>query len=433
MTATPSPADRPAQLDAIVGTSSVAVSAALPAVVQLFLRHADLRMLAVVDDGHRPVGAVRDVEMRGLLYNPYGHALMRNPEFARTVARYVRPCPVVDADQPLAVMLEAHARDTEGEGIILTRRGRFYGTLHARALIDLAARREIDIARERSRRGERIRAAGTAFSGEIEGLSVGLSTLAGEVQRFAGVVAARAGATRRDAMSVGAAADQTVDALDEIAVRGRELAAATDRIARDIADARTLRSAAQTRVTQASAGVQRLSSIALAIDDMLALIQSITKRTNLLALNAGIEAARAGEAGRGFAVVAGEVKGLAMQTASTAHDIARHVGAIHDMIDGTVRGQEAIAESIAAIATLSDSIDDTIVSQNQATLTIAANVEQSVCAGRDITVRTTQIDGNAAMLHDDAALLGDMSGDLAGAAARLHARTRAFIAEVADA
>lgn len=55
--------------------------------------------------------------------------------------------------------------------------------------------------------------------------------------------------------------------------------------------------------------------------DAIALIKGITKKTNLLSLNAAIEASRAGEAGRGFAIVAGEMRKLAEQ----CKDITEHV------------------------------------------------------------------------------------------------------------
>jgi methyl-accepting chemotaxis protein len=55
--------------------------------------------------------------------------------------------------------------------------------------------------------------------------------------------------------------------------------------------------------------------------NIIEIINTISEKTNLLALNASIEAARAGTAGKGFAVVALEISRLADQTASSVKEI----------------------------------------------------------------------------------------------------------------
>lgn len=61
-------------------------------------------------------------------------------------------------------------------------------------------------------------------------------------------------------------------------------------------------------------GAQDIARITSVIDDL-------SFKTNMLALNASVEAARAGEAGKGFAVVADEVRQLAQLSAQAANDI----------------------------------------------------------------------------------------------------------------
>ncbi|WP_339205195.1 methyl-accepting chemotaxis protein [Paenibacillus sp. FSL K6-3182] len=66
------------------------------------------------------------------------------------------------------------------------------------------------------------------------------------------------------------------------------------------------------------------------IENIVALIASISAQTRLLALNATIEAARAGEHGLGFAIVAEEVRNLAKQSEEASKKASKLLGTVRN-------------------------------------------------------------------------------------------------------
>lgn len=74
--------------------------------------------------------------------------------------------------------------------------------------------------------------------------------------------------------------------------------------------------------------LDRAKSINKTVDS----IGLVSMQTNMLALNGAIEAARSGKYGKGFEVVAGDIKKLAMESASGAEEVKTQVSTLFDSI-----------------------------------------------------------------------------------------------------
>jgi methyl-accepting chemotaxis protein len=397
---------------------------------ELFGGDPELRLVAIVDDRQRPLGAIFEKDVRRLLLNPFGHALMRNPSYGAAVSRHVRACPTAEMTDDIGRLMEAYRATGGSEGMILTRNGRVQATVNNRRLVHLAAEREIASARAQVERAARIEAASSRFEAQVEALSHDLGQLSGELEHGATATADRASGVGDRAVAVATAAAQTSDNMAEIAARGRELAGALAGIGNNTSDARQAAAAVRTLVETGSERARELLHSAQSIDSVIGLIADIARQVNLLALNATIEAARAGEAGRGFTVVANEVKQLSTQTGIAAERITAHVREIRSGIDEVAAGHGRVEQAIGAMATLADAVETAVSAQEEATRTIAWNVDEAVQASNGIQRDVEQIGGTSLDASNQAKAMQRVAVRLHSGADALSDQVHAFLGEL---
>lgn len=397
---------------------------------EMFQTNMELRLLPVVDSGHRAIGALFEKDVRRLLLNPFGHALMRNPAYGSAIAAHIRPCPQAEVDQEIGAVLDAYRAASGQEGMILTHRGRLFAVVANRRIVSLAVERELIQARAQLRRSARIEAASRQFETQVAALAGTLSTLSQRIGTHAGATAVRAADTGDRAATVAAAASQTSLGMNGIAERGRMLAEAFAAINSDTARAKRAAEHAVGLVGEGGARMRQLMRSAQSIDAVIALIGEIAGQVNLLALNATIEAARAGEAGRGFTVVANEVKALATQAGNAAGRITTHVAEICDGIAQVAGGHEEVERAIAAMARLCDTVEHAVATQRDTTRLIAATVDETVSAGALIADDVAAISGSAGSATQSAQEMSGLANRIHAEASALDGAVRGFLSDL---
>ncbi len=130
--------------------------------------------------------------------------------------------------------------------------------------------------------------------------------------------------------------------------------------------------------------IQEISKSTELILDLINVINDVSSKTNLLAMNAAIEAAHAGEYGRGFSVVADEIRKLAETSSSSAKSIS---SSLHVMVaaiqstsvqTGTMNG--LIVRILSGIKDVSSGMNETL-----------AGLRETMLGGRQITAQVSKL------------------------------------------
>jgi methyl-accepting chemotaxis protein len=135
--------------------------------------------------------------------------------------------------------------------------------------------------------------------------------------------------------------------------------------------------------------IKRLGERSQEISSVVNLINTISERTHILALNAAMHAASAGEAGRGFAVVAGEVQRLAENAREATSQIATLVHNIQLETSDTVSKMNEVITQVVDGSRLAEQAGQQMRDTEQSTNHLVRMVEE-IAVGSKAQASTSQ-------------------------------------------
>jgi methyl-accepting chemotaxis protein len=128
--------------------------------------------------------------------------------------------------------------------------------------------------------------------------------------------------------------------------------------------------------------------------------------------------------------VANEVKQLSTQTGIAAERITAHVREIRSGIDEVAAGHGRVEQAIGAMATLADAVETAVSAQEEATRTIAWNVDEAVQASNGIQRDVEQIGGTSLDASNQAKAMQRVAVRLHSGADALSDQVHAFLGEL---
>lgn len=257
----------------------------------------------------------------------------------------------------------------------------------------------------------------------VAAASTQLKTTAGVMEKTAETASDQASRAAQSMHEASSGVTAAAAASDEFAMSIGE-------ISRQAATSAELARKASESADLADEKMSTLAQSASQVGQVVELIQSIARRTNLLALNASIEAARGGEAGRGFAVVASEVKELAAQTSRATEEVAEQIRAMQNSTNDSVHALRSISTQVEQLETTAISIASAVDQQSVAGHDLARSIDLAARSSGDVSSGIVNVKESSLATGAAASQVLNSATELEGQAATLRNQVDMFLQRI---
>lgn len=233
----------------------------------------------------------------------------------------------------------------------------------------------------------------------IAAMQAKLTDTLGTIRVVSNGVSSGSAELRQAAQQVSDGVNDQASSVQETSAAMEEMTAGIRQNAKNAEETEKVSERMSGEAGRCSEAMNRTAAAMKHISDKILVVEEITRKVELLALNASVEAARAGEHGRGFAVVASEVSRLAEISKQAASEIQ----------DASADGREA-AENTSKL--LNDLLPEITRTKDLVQGISAASEEQSIGANEiNVAIHrlNTVIQQNAAAAQQMAATSGSLA------------------------
>lgn len=253
-----------------------------------------------------------------------------------------------------------------------------------------------------------------------------------QLKTTAGVMEKTADNASNEANQAAHSMQEASSGVTAAAAASDEFAMSIGEISRQAATSAELARKASESANVADGKMSTLADSASQVGQVVELIQTIARRTNLLALNASIEAARGGEAGRGFAVVASEVKELAAQTSRATEEVAEQIRAMQNSTNDSVHALRSINTQVEQLETTAISIASAVDQQSVAGQDLARSIDLAARSSSEVSSGIDNVRESSLATGAAASQVLNSATDLEGQAATLRKQLDLFLQRIRD-